>query len=73
MLEILFLLLMLGLVVSTTVVGLRERKARLAAAKSRASSRPIDQDAPLDAGEPLDAFGSEAGEQFELNPDEFKK
>lgn len=72
MLEILFLLLMLGMIGATLFVGLRERKARLVAAKSNAkSSAPSGQ--VMESAEEPDGFPGEAPEQFDFDPGEFKK
>jgi len=72
MLEILFVLLMLGMMGSTLFVGLRERKTRLAAAKSLA--KPVAKPGPdEESPEQLDGFSGDAPEQFEFNAEEFKK
>ncbi len=71
--EIAWILLMLGLLTAMTVVGLRERKARISTAKASAAATPKDDLSGMDDEIPDEGFGAEMEEgNFEFDPNEFK-
>lgn len=70
--EILWLLLMIGLITSVVVVALKERKARMATVKAKrpspaASMQSDDSSNPTD-----DAFGTEDAGELDIQFDDFK-
>jgi hypothetical protein len=67
--EIFWLLLMLGAIVATIVVAVREKKARAAAVQSLQPSSSMDMGGGDNS---MDTFGSEQPDQFEFNVDSFK-
>lgn len=67
--EIFWLLVMLGTIVATIVVAVREKKARVAAVQSLQPDSLKDLGGDGDA---LDSFGNEDAGQFEFNVDSFK-
>lgn len=72
MFEIIFILLMLGMIGATVFVGLRERKPRVKGAKSSKSKDKNKTKATEEPSEQADEFGGGNQEQFDFNPDEFK-
>ncbi|MBX3420078.1 MAG: hypothetical protein KF752_00840 [Pirellulaceae bacterium] len=71
LIEIFWVLFMVGLVATTVVVSLQERKARQAKlAPARAAA--VDQSQAVGSAEPEDPLAVSLDENVEFNPDDFK-
>ncbi len=72
LMEILWLLLMVGLITWVVVVALMERKARMANVKAKRPSPAAQMQAEDGSSAPDDAFGSEAAGELDIQFDDFK-
>jgi hypothetical protein len=70
--EVLWLLLMVGLITWVAVVALMERKVRVAPVKAKRPSPAAQIQADDSSSAPDDAFGSEGAGELDIQFDDFK-